>query len=60
MLRLGLSPEETAKLLGVSKSTVYRAMNRGEIAFEIVSGKKVIRARELVERFGEPVEVAAA
>lgn len=59
-LRLGLSPNEVAALLGVSRSTIYRAMARGEIAFEVVSGKKVIPAAALVARFGEPVEVEVA
>lgn len=58
-LRMALNPAEAAELLGVSLSTVYRAMKRGEIAFEVVSGKKLIPARSLVERFGEPIEVAA-
>lgn len=59
MERLALTPTEAARLLGVSKSTVYRAIKRGEIATEIVSGKKLIPARSLVERFGEPVEMVA-
>lgn len=58
-LRLGLTPQEAADLLGVSIRTIYRAMARGEIETEVISGRKVIVARALVERFGEPIEVAA-
>lgn len=58
-LRFALTPREAAEMMGVSLSTVYRAMAREEIPFELVSGKKMIPARALVERFGEPVEVAA-
>lgn len=59
MMRLGLTPQEAADLLGVSVRTIYRAMARGEIETEIISGRKVIRAAALVERFGEPIEVPA-
>lgn len=58
-LRLGLTPDETAELLGVSVRTIYRAMARNEIAYEVVSGRKIIVARALIEKFGEPIEVAA-
>lgn len=59
MMRLGLTPQEAADLLGVSVRTIYRAMARDELETEIVSGRKVILARALVERFGEPIEVPA-
>lgn len=59
MLRLGLTPQEAADLLGVSVRTIYRAMEREEIETDVISGRKIILARALVERFGEPIEVAA-
>lgn len=59
MERFALTVKEAAAMLGVSPTSVYRAIKRKEIDVEIVSGVKVIPARSLVERFGEPVEVSA-
>lgn len=56
-LRFALSPQEAADMLGVSVSSIYRAIRRSEIPAEKVSGALRIPARALVERFGEPIEV---
>lgn len=59
MERLALTVKEAAALLGVHPTTIYRAIKAGEIAVDKIAGRTVIPARSLVERFGEPVEVAA-
>lgn len=57
MERFALTPKEAAAMLGVHVTTVYRAIKAGEIPTEIVSNRKLIPARALVEKFGEPVPV---
>lgn len=58
MERLAVTPTEMAALTGCSVATIYRAIKRGEIEAVLVSGKKLIPARALTEKFGLPVEVA--
>lgn len=56
-LRLALTPAEVADLLGLSLSSVYRAMGRNELAYEVVSGRKLIPAASLEDRFGKAVDI---
>lgn len=49
---LGLKPKEAAALIGVSTTSVYRAMKRGEIPYVVLSGCKVI-PRAALERMFE-------
>lgn len=59
VIRHAFSPEEVAAMLGLSKSSIYRAINRGEIESVEVSGRKRVPAAWLVRTFGEAIEVAA-
>lgn len=47
--RLGFSPEETRRALGISKSLIYRLINQGEIK-TIRLGHRHIIPRSEIER----------
>ena len=42
-----ISVETTAKILGVSKITVYRMLSEGELSYVAVRGRKMIKVADL-------------
>lgn len=59
MKRLGYKPVEVAELLGISESSVYRAIKRGELPCVVVSGRKIVPAAALEAMFDATPEEAA-
>ncbi len=46
-----LSISEAARIADTTRSTLYRAMERGDISYEILNGKRVIDPSELQRAF---------
>lgn len=60
MKRYCLTVKEAAAAMGISKWSVYRAVEKGDLRSERINGVILIPARALVERFGEPIDMEAA
>lgn len=53
-IRFGYRVDEAAKLIGVSRETIYKAIKNGEIRTVRLNSRIIVPHVALVELFGDP------